>query len=295
VLVACPVTAMDAVTFRAQYLEAAKQLEDAYSHCQVHTTTLTTNDKDDKWFTTTFRFMFSGENVRCEHEFEDAAEKYGRTIAGTPAVNFMILSKNDKQPVLEQVDRSSLGYHQAQQRVGSRADTALKAFTLFGTRITERLQSSHFTILKVEEIGDLIKVHFQNDEDTVSHRGWFAVLPKRNWVLDSWEAVLSKPGQDYSWRKDGKANYTDGQPVPHLAGIESHSYHADRTDTESTTVDLLKFEASPESEFMLSRYGYDDRLGTSTNFFWSLPFLLIVCGACCLLAVAGIRYRKRLS
>jgi hypothetical protein len=285
--------AMDAATFKVHYLPAAKRLQDAYGHCQIHTVSLTTNDKDDEWFTTTYRFVFSGESMKCEFEHEDVNEKWTRTLAGTPGVNFMILTKNDQQPLLEQVDRSSLGHSVAKERILARADTALRAYSLFGTPLSERLQSDRFRIRDIEEHGEEIKAHFQNDDETVSQRGWFTVLPKRGWVIDSWEATLSKPGQDYTWRSDGKATYGGEVPIPQLKAFESHYYHADRTYTESTTVNLLKFEDAAESEFMLSHYGYDDRLGMPSSFFRSLPFLLIVVGACCLAAVAAIRHRRK--
>lgn len=288
---------LDAAWFKANYLPAAQKLDKAYSECSAKVSETGTNDKSDDYNKATFSFAFDGTRRKFDRTIESrekgSTNKWSRSIVASPEVSFMVLRKHEGEPLLERVNRSSMGFARATARIDEEAGDSIYApFALLGERVSGWMKHKGFEINSVKQEGDRVRLDFHcNDREADrDYAGWISFLPNRQWVIDGWDITIkmTKP-KEYSWRYATSVQYGDDVPVPAVTGMTMIGYHPDRTDTNKMVVDELSFAAASKSEFKLSNYGYDDRIGLPASSFRSLWFWLAAMGTACLLAAFAIR------
>lgn len=238
--------------FRAEYLPAARKLEQAYSRCQAKVEVTVTNDKDDYLGKTHYEFSFDGSKAKFDRTIENA---FRRVVVGTPDVSFMILTK-DGSTILEHVERGGDKY--CFTTVVEQGDPVRAAFAFLGKSLSERLAGESFQIKSVSRDDCGVRLEFADVEsDGFSIDGWVRFLP--DWRIDRSEFNLKRG--DYAWRRAEQVNYNGSR----VASVEALAFHADRTDSEKYVVVQFDFGPVPASEFRLSRYGYDDRIGLPSS------------------------------
>jgi hypothetical protein len=289
---------LDAAWFKANYLPAAQKLEKAYGECSAKLSETVTNDKSDDFNKATSNFAFDGTRRKydgmTESHKDGSTTKRSRAIVASLEVSFSVLTKQEKGPLLEQVNRSPLGFAQATAQIdGVAGDSIYAPFAFLGERVSSWMKHKGFEIKSVKQEGDRVRLDFHCRDNDREYNGWVAFLRDRQWVIDAWDVALKmNPGKtdEYSWRYATSVSYGGDDPVPTLTGMTAIAYHPNRTVTEKMVVDELTFVAAPASEFKLSHYGYDDRIGTpQAGGIHSLWFWLAVGGVACLLAAFAIR------
>lgn len=288
---------LDAAWFKANYLPAAQKLEKYYGECSARVSRTVTKSNSDKFvIKTTINFAFDGTKRKFDRTIESRDEdgstnKWSRTIVASPEVSFGVLTR-EGSPLLEQVDRSTMGLTQATSQIDAEAsDTIYAPFSVLEWRISEWIKNKNFAIQAVRRDVEHARLEFRYKTDDLEYGGWISFLPNRHWVINHWDINVKKfKPQEHSWRIVCNMSYGNDDPVPALTGSTATSYHSDRTDSEKIVVDELKFATAPASEFKLSRYGYDDRLATPGSFSNSLWFWLGGAGILCLLAALVLRW-----
>jgi hypothetical protein len=291
----------DAAWLKANYLPAAKTLEKSYGECSAKVERTVLIGGSDRYIKTTYHFAFDGANRKLDKSIENKGEdgaitNFKRSFVASPDVSFSVVER-DGAPLLDQVNRTQVGLDRATQQIDSEAGESIYApFVAFGWRVSEWINDKGFEIKSVKQNGDRVKLDFQYKKNDRTYVGWMSFLPVRQWAMDKWDMVLTmnigKP-KEYRWRVAATMNYGGDEPVPNLVGLTAHSYHVDRTDTENIVVDELTFAPVPASQFKLSNYGYDDRIGSPASVGRSLWFWLASAGIICLLIALGIRLRYR--
>jgi len=285
---------LDGAWFKANYLPAARKLEKTYGECTAKVSRTVTNDNSDDYTKTTYSFAFEGSRRKFDRAIESrddgSTNTWSRTVVASPEVSFMVLTRNNG-PLLEQVDRSPLALAAATEQIDTQAGESIYApFALLDERVSKWIETPGFEIESVRRDGEQVRLDFRYQEDGRRYEGWISFLQDRGWVIGGWEASLSVSEPDpYEWRIATNMKYSDDQPIPALTGMTMVSYHPDRTDTAKIVVDELTFAPVPVSEFTLSRYGYDDRIGKAENASNSLWLWLAVGGGACLLSAFVIR------
>lgn len=288
----------DAAWFKANYLPAVEKLDKFYSECSATVSQTVTSDDSDDYNKATFRFGFDGPRRKFDRTIESSKNgsitSRSRTIVASPDVSFMILTRPEKGPLLEQVNRSPMGFAQATTQIDAAAfDSIYASFSLLEKRFSQYINDKDFEIKSVKRDGDRIRLDFHYKNETVQFDGWVVLLPQLQWVIDRSDISLKVIKSGYSYRIARTMSYGSDTPVPVLTGSETSTYHPNRTDQEKMVVEELTFAAVPASEFKLSAYGYDDRIGSPASVGKSLWFWLSVAGVLCLLMALGIRMRYR--
>jgi hypothetical protein len=288
---------LDAAWFKANYLPAAQKLEKFYGECSAKVTETGTNDKSDELIKATFSFAFDGARRKFDRTTEDnkdgVVHGFSRTIVASPEVSFKVLTKRGQGPILESVNRSSMGFAQATARIDEAAcDSFYAPFALLSKRVSQYIQDKDFEIKSVKREGDRVRLDFHYKNNDFQSDGWVVFLPSLRWVIDRWDisVKVNKPAE-YSYRIASEMRYGNDDPVPALTGSTATTYHPDRTDTNKLVVDELTFTPVPAEVFKLSRYGYDDRIGQAPSAFKSLWFWLASAGIISLLAAFALRRR----
>lgn len=265
----CLVSSMraeDIEWFKSQYLPAAEKLERAYDHCVATVTTTVTNDKNGDRVQTTYKFAFEGENTKFDREMEihnaGGTRSWKRTLVGTPTLTFMVLTRDGKT-LLEQVDRSARGLAFATETIDGQAGNLRVAFALQGWPISKWLSDKKFAVKSIRKEGESVRMDFKASRAEMTYEGWLEFLPNRQWVIDRWEIQLTKDRQPPdTWRRSGEAHYGGEDGVPRVESVKQLIFQPDRTETEISTVSGLDFGPVPDSRFMLSHYGFDNRIAT---------------------------------
>jgi hypothetical protein len=288
---------LTAAWFEANYVPAAQKLEKFYGECSAKVLRTVTKSNSDKFSSkTTINFAFDDTKRKFDRTIESTGEdgsgtKWSRTVVASPEVSFMVLTQ-EGPPLLEQVDRSTMGFAQATSQIDAEAsDTIYSPFSVLEWRISEWIKSKTFAVKEVRREGVHVRVDFRYKPLDREYVGWITFLPDRQWVIDHWDITLKrfKP-EERSWRIVSDMTYGGDDPVPALTGATATSYHSDRTDSEKIIIEELKFSTAPASEFKLSHYGYDDRIATPASFSKSLWFWLGGAGVLCLLAALALRW-----
>ena len=282
--------AEDLQWFKSEYLPVAEKLERAYDHCTAMTTTIVTNDKNSDSVKTTYFFAFDGDNLKWDRDIEtrnaEGSRTWSRTLVGTPNLSFMILTRDGKK-LLEKVDRSARGLDFMKEQMQS--DIFLAAFSFFGRPISKRLTDKHFIVKSIRREGDSVRLDYKFSESDMTCEGWLTF--NKEWLIDRWEVFLTRNSQPPdSWRRTGEAHYNGTS----IESVKQLIYDSDRIDTEQTIVSDLKFGPVPASQFMLSHYGYDDRIATGAGRI-SLPFWLALFGGMFLMLAFALRMYRRKS
>jgi hypothetical protein len=290
---------LDAAWFKANYLPAAEKLEKAYGQCTAEVTETVSNDKSVDYNQATYHFAFNGSRRKFDRKIENHKQGsivgFSRTIVASPEVSFRVLTRREHGPLLESVDRSSMGFVQATESIDRDAfDSICVPFALFERPVSRSLADKDFEIQEVHRDGDRVRLKFSLKKQDFEATGWVDFLPERQWVIDRWEISRKtfKP-TEYSYRMISALSYGDGGPVPALTGWTTTTYDPVRTETDKLVVDKLTFAAAPASEFKLSGYGYDDRIATPGGVGKSLWFWLAITGAICVLTAFAVRMRYR--
>ena len=285
--------ALDAAWFKANYLPAAEKLYKAYSECSAKVSEINTNDKSPDFNKTTYSFAFDGAQRKFDRMIEDhkdgSVDGFRRVIVASPEVSFKVLTSWEKNPLLENVNRSPMGFARATKRIEEEAsDSIYSAFAFLEEQVSSWIKHQGFQIKGVKREGDKVRLdlHCKHDNGRV-YDGWIAFLPDRQWVIDNWD-ITTKTTTD-TWRDVATVSYGGDDPVPAMTGMTDIGYHPNQTNTRTMVVEELKFAAVPASEFKLSAYGYDDRIGSPASVGRSLWFWLAVGGVTCLLAAFAIR------
>jgi hypothetical protein len=275
--------------FRAEYLPAARKLEQAYSQCRAKVALTVTNDTTDYLGKTSYAFALDGNKAKFDRTIENRENGmvfgFRRAIIGTPELSFMILTK-DGNTILEEVSRSgeSLAY-----KVIDQADTVRAAFAFLGKSLSERLASKSFQIKSVSHDDGAVRLDFADVEpDGFAIDGWVRLLSDREWVIDRSEFNMKRG--DYAWRRVEQVNYGADDPVPRVASVDAWAYHPGRTDTEKYVIEQLEFGPVPASEFKLSYYGCDDRIGLPRS---HVPWFWLAVAGVAIAIVVGITRTMR--
>jgi len=261
--------------FRAEYLPAASKLEAAYARCQAKVVITVTNDKDDYLGKTNYAFALDGNKAKFDRTIQENGKiVFRRVVSGTPDLSFMILTK-DGDTILEHVDRSGDTYCFA--TVVEQADTVRAAFACFGKTLSERLASKSFQLKSVSREDGAVRLEFADVEpDGFAIDGWVRLLADRQWIIDRSEFNLKRG--DHTWRRTEQVNYN----ALGVASVDAMTFNPDRTHTATSVVEQLDFGPVPASEFTLSHYGYDDRIGLPGRF----PWLWLAIGSLVVVGVA---------
>ena len=290
---------MDAAWFKAEYLPAAEKLEEAYAGCSAEVTETITDDRSDDFNMAKSSFAFDGVRRKYEGANEshkgNTTTKWSRAMIASPEVSFRILTKEGTDPILERVNRTPLGFAQATAQIDSLAcDSIYSPFALLSERVTSWLKRPGFRIKSIRHKDGRVRLEFHCTEAgrDREYEGWIEFLPDRQWVIHSWDVTLSgKAGNHaaYSLRYAASINYSNDDPVPHITGMVVRGFHGDWKETDELVVDDLTFATVAASEFKLSHYGYDDRIGMQPGSYRSLWFWLATACVLCLVIAFVIR------
>jgi len=296
-LVSSPVNGeeKESAWFFENYLPAAQKLANAYAECTVDVSETVSNDKSPDYNTATFHFAYDGTRRKYDRTLishhGDSTYERTRTVVASPEISFSIYTKQGKSPLLQQVDRSELGFSEASRTIDSAALEAIYApFALYGKTVAEWLRSKDFKIKSIREEADHVRLTFQIANNEFNAEGWATFRPTLLWVIDRWEmSVQMKKPSGQTFRVASALTYADGDPVPALTGLTTTTFHPNRTVTDKLLVNMMRFGAAPPREFKLSSYGYDDRIAMPASIGTSLWFWLAIGGVACLLAAFAIR------
>lgn len=286
---------LDAAWFKANYLPAAQKLEKAYGECTAEVSETVTNDKSDDYNEATYHFAYDGARRKFDrtivsHKGGTTYER-SKTIVASPEVSFSVFTKQGKDPLLQRVNRSPLGFARATESIDRDAFESIYApFAVFEEPVSRSLTDKDFEIEGVTRDGDRVRLKFSRKKDDFQASGWVDFLPDLQWVIDRWEmSCKTVRPTEYRYRMVSALSYRHGDPVPALTGWTTTTYDPDRTSTDKLVVDKLTFAAAPASEFKLSSYGYDDRIGLRPSALKSLWFWLAVAGVACLVTAFVVR------
>ena len=294
----------DAAWFKANYLPAAQRLERYYGECSANVLFTVTADKPTTLTRTTFHYEFAKGRGKFDRTTEatqpdGSTTTMSRSIVASPEVCFSVLTRDGAGAVLAGVERGAEACRETIRYIEIPAgDSIYEPFMILNQRVAHLIEDSAFQFKGVESNGDRVRVTFQYTKPDQQHDGWVEFLPERQWVIDSCDVNLrvgiGRP-DEYHYRYASKISYGGDDPVPAIRGSIGHAYHADRTDLEEMTVSELTFGPRPASGFMLSSYGYDDRIDSAAEPS-RLPWLwLATAGVLCVvgtLAIKRIRARR---
>jgi len=200
---------------------------------------------------------------------------FRRVVVACPDVSFHLLTRRGQPTFLEYIDRSSAGIAQASKRIEEVAsDSIYSAFAFLEMRVSSWMSRKGFEIKGVKREGDKVRLDFHCKDD-LEYDGWVDFLPDHQWVIDGWDITLKgiEPTTE-PWRIVAAVTYGGDNPVPVLTGVTTTTFDSGRTATGKTVVEELSFDPVPASEFMLSHYGYDNRIGVADKR-WLWPCIAV--------------------